>query len=379
MSRLESGWHDLISGRRRAWWSGPARAGLSALSLPYAGVISSYRALFDLGLIRPERLPCGVLAVGNITLGGTGKTTTVRWLTRLLQSWGIHPAILSRGYRAGSSADRDAVTVVAGPEGLREGPATGGDEPVLLAQSLPGVPVLIGRKRIRSGRMAWEQFRPDVVLLDDAFQYWRLRKDVEIVLLDASNPFGYGSVFPRGMLREPARGIRRAHAAILTHAAWADSKARERLLGNLRAQMPGAVLAEARHVPVALRDHRTGERTPLAELEEGRWLAVSGLGRPDAFERTLAEVGARQIEAASFPDHHAYTSEDLRGLRDRIQAGGFAGLVTTEKDAVKMPAAELEGTKCRVLEIDLELISGQEPLEALLRERFASSGSLSHE
>lgn len=370
MSRLESGWHDLISGRSRQWWSGPARAGLSALSLPYAGVISSYRALFDFGVIRPERLPCRVLSVGNITVGGTGKTTTVRWLARRLQSWGARPAILSRGYRAGKSGDPHAVTIVAGPEGLREAPESGGDEPVLLARSLPGVPVLIGRKRVRSGRLACEQFHPDVLLLDDAFQYWRLQKDLEVLLLDATNPFGYGSVFPRGMLREPTRGIRRAQAAVLTHASWADAADRERLLGTLRKRMPGAVLAEARHVPVSLRDHLTGESLGLGDLRHGKWLAVSGLGRPGAFERTLGEVGAREVESAPFPDHHAYTPEDIRAVRQRLQAGGFAGLVTTEKDAVKLPAEWLEGVCCRVLEIDLEFLSGQEPLEALLRRRL---------
>lgn len=367
MSRLEQGWREVVSGESRAWWAGPARAGLAALSAPYAAGISGYRALFDLGLIRPAKLPCAVISVGNITVGGTGKTTTVRWLVRRLQEWGRRPAILSRGYRAGEGGAK--TTVVAGPEGLRQDVKAGGDEPVVLARSLPGVPVIIGRKRVASGRLACEEFHPDVLVLDDAFQYWRLQKDLEILLVDATNPFGYGSVFPRGMLREPLRGVRRAHAAILTHAAWASEGKRAAVRKALQARMPGGVLAEARHVPVRLRDFATAAEEPLEALRDGGWLAVSGLGRPDAFRHTLAEVGASHVAGAPFPDHHAYTASDLRAVVQRARSEGLAGIVTTEKDAVKWDPAWLDGARCLVLEIDLQLLSGQAELERLIRGR----------
>lgn len=370
MSGLEQQWHRLVSGAARDWWAGPARAGLSVLSAPYAAGISAYRSLFDFGLIRPAEMPCAVVSVGNITLGGTGKTTTVRWLIRRLREWGLQPAILSRGYRAGGTSDPERVTIVAGPEGVRESAADGGDEPVLLARSLPGVPVLIGKRRIRSGLTAWEQFRPDVLVMDDAFQYWRLRKDVEILLLDATNPFGGGRVFPRGLLREPLRGLRRAHCVLLTHSAWADNAERDRVLAEVRWRVPGVPVAEASHKPVGLRNLADGEARSVTELGAGRWLAVSGLGRPGAFERTLAELGVSDVVSEAFPDHHAYTQAEIAAAAERVRREGLAGIVTTEKDAVKIDPSWAGGALILVVEIDLEFRSGREELEALVRERL---------
>jgi tetraacyldisaccharide 4'-kinase len=325
--------------------------------------------MFDLGLIRPERLPCRVLAVGNITVGGTGKTTTVRWLTRRLQEWGLQPAVLSYGYRAGGgkAPDGDGI-IVAGPEGIREPVSVSGDEPQILARSLPGVPLLIGRRRKLTGRRACAEFHPDVCVLDDAFQYWRLEKDVELVLLNGTNPFGYDHLLPRGMLREPLSGLRRAHGAIITHAAWMTAEERGALEKRLARLHPTLVVAEARHVPVRLRDHATGAVLPLETVRGGRWVALSALGQPESFERTLAELGADSVQPARFPDHHAYHAGDL----ERVAAAAHEadGVVTTEKDAVKIPSEWLTGTRCLVLEIDLQFLRGQAELEQLLRERI---------
>lgn len=372
MSDFEAAWRDLIAGRTKEWWAPPARAGLGLLSGLYGGVVSGYRAGFDLGLLRQETLPCKVVAVGNVTVGGTGKTTTVRWLLRRLLEWGVRPAVLSYGYRSGATKDdRNAVAVVAGPEGVRLPVEVSGDEPQLLARSVPGVPVLIGRKRIRSGRAACEAFGVDVCLLDDAFQYWRLQKDLEIVLLSAANPFGYRRLLPAGMLREPLRGLRRADAVVITHAGVLEPEGREALKREVLQWNPRLVLGEADHVPARLREHTTGEVIPLERLREGRWLALSSLGQPESFERTLAELGAPAAEAARFRDHHPYTGDDLRGVRERVRREGLSGVVTTEKDAVKIPVEWLAETRCLVLEIDLQFLSGQDGLESLLRSRIA--------
>jgi tetraacyldisaccharide 4'-kinase len=370
VSDFETRWRDLISGSTHSWWAPPARAGLAALSALYAAVVTGYRAGFDIGLLRSERLPCPVVSVGNLTVGGTGKTTTVRWLARRLQEWGLRPAILSYGYRAGAT---DAVTVVAGPDGIRVPADVSGDEPQLLARSLPGVPVLIGRKRVRSGRRAWDEFRPDACILDDAFQYWRLVKDAEIVLVNATNPFGYGRLLPRGMLREPLRCLRRAHAAIITHAAWSGAADRQKLRAELLRRNPALAIAEARHIPVALRDHATGETVPVETLREGRWLALSSLGQPESFERTVIELGAGSPAIARFRDHHPYTQADLEAVGGQVRGGGLAGVVTTEKDSVKISPGWLCGVPCRVLEIDLQFMSGQDTIETLLRSQIGSS------
>lgn len=378
MSDLEAAWKELVSGRNCAWWAYPARGALRGLGTLYGSVIAGYRLGFDLGWKQTTRLPCRVVSVGNITVGGTGKTTTVRWLARRLREWNVRPAVLSYGYRAGKDEgggkrDRNRVTVVAGPDGLRVPVEVSGDEPRLLAQSLPGVPVLTGRKRILSGQRAWDEFRIDVCVLDDAYQYWKLEKDLEIVLINATNPFGYGHVFPRGMLREPLRGLRRADAALITHAAWANPEEREALHRQLRRWNKRMVIAEARHVPTRLRDHRTGALLPLEHLRNGRWLALSGLGEPELFERTLRDQGVREISPARFPDHHPYTEGDLQSATARVRSEGLAGVVTTEKDGVKIAPEWLGETPCLVLEIDLEFLSGQADLEALLRNRVVES------
>lgn len=376
MSDFETRWRSLVAGEERAWWAPPARLGLRALSGIYGALVSAYRSGFDLGLLSVTTLPCAIVAVGNITVGGTGKTTTVRWLVRALQEWGVRPVVLSYGYRAGASkSEKNAVTVVAGPEGVREPVEVSGDEPQMLARSLPGTPLLIGRKRIQSGQRAWDEFRPDVCVLDDAFQYWRLKKDLEIVLINAANPFGYGRLLPAGMLREPLRGLRRADAVIITHAAALTPESRERLTKALRKWKPTMVIAEAVHVPVRLRDHHTGALLPLESLRGQRWLALCGLGQPESFEATLAEVGVAEAAPARFPDHHAYSQPELEASVARVRSGGLAGIVTTEKDAVKIPAGWVSACSCYVLEVDLQFRSGQDAIESLVRERVARRSS----
>ncbi|HEU4751677.1 MAG TPA: tetraacyldisaccharide 4'-kinase, partial [Armatimonadota bacterium] len=225
---------------------------------------------------------------------------------------------------------------------------------------------------VLSGRRACEEFEVDACVLDDAFQYWRLRKDLELLLVNATEPFGNGRMLPRGELREPLRGLRRADAAILTHAAWSSPEERERIRAELLQWNPELVLAEARHVPLGLRDHATGEAVDIAELAAGRWLALSALGQPESFERTLRELGCVQFNPAHFKDHHRYTREEVAELEQRVRSARMAGIVTTEKDAVKIPPEWLAGVPCRVVEIDLEFLSGREEIERLLRERSSN-------
>ncbi len=373
---LETGWRELVYGRHPAPWAPAARAGLRVLGALYGAGMRSYRLQYDLGLRKAEQMPCAICSVGNLTVGGTGKTTTVRWVARRLLEWRTRPAILSYGYRAGGRGAR-IPGIVAGPEGVRLSAQEGGDEPQLLARSLPGVPVLIGRKRVLSARLAHAEFGATVCVMDDGFQYWKMRKDLELLLLDAQLPFGPGGVFPGGTLREPADAVRRADAVLITHASWADRRSREKLMAWIahRAAHGGAPIrvAEARHVPICLRDLDGGERLPLEALRDGRWLALSSLGQPEAFERTLSELGARTAPGGRFPDHHPYTADDLCRVRAQVDREGLAGVVTTEKDAVKLDPTWLAGARCRVLEIDLEFLSGQLELETLLRERLAQS------
>ncbi len=366
---FERGWREVISGESRQPWAPAARAGLSALSALYGGSVAAYRAAVAMGLVRVETLPCPTVSIGNLTVGGTGKTTTVRWLARRLHSSGMRPAILSYGYRLGATkVEKNRATIVSDGETVLEPASVSGDEPQMLARSLPGVPVVIGRRRVKTGRVAWERFQPDVVLLDDAFQYWRLAKDLEIVLIDAENPFGYGHLLPRGLLREPVTALKRAHAAIVTHADRIDPDGRAAVAEELRRINPALALAQARHRSVGWRDD-AGVAVTVDEVREGRWLAVSSLGLPESFERSLTDLGVA-FEAARFPDHHPYTRQEVAEVCARVKREGLAGVVTTEKDSVKMGRDWTEGTAVRVLEIDLECLSGQNELDTLLHSRI---------
>jgi tetraacyldisaccharide-1-P 4'-kinase len=375
----EERWRALISGQARGPGAAAARAGLAALAGLYGGVMSAYRGAYDRGLVRRVTAGCRVISVGNLTVGGTGKSTTVRWLAARLRDRGIPVAVISYGYRAGS---RDAVTVVSDGHGALAPAAVGGDEPRMLAEALPGVPVLIAKRRQLAAAAAVERFGARVCVLDDAFQYWRLVKDLDLVLVDALCPFGGGHLLPRGLLREAPRQLRRADAVILTNGQRLPNQERRALGEQLRRLSPAAVLAEARHAARPLR--RLGARgrggagveedspePPL--LVRQRVLALSSLGNPEGFEQMLADRGA-EVVPARYPDHHRYRSEELAREAARARQEACALIVTTEKDAVKIDPGWANPTPVWVLPVALEFDAGQAALEARLDVLFGSAG-----
>jgi tetraacyldisaccharide 4'-kinase len=370
MSSYESAWRRVIGEERPGGWVPLARAGLSACAAAYGAGLRLYRGCYDLGLVKVTRLPCPVIGVGNLTLGGTGKTTTVTWLAQHLRQLGRSPAILSRGY--GSENDA-AVTLVADREGIRASVAESGDEPQMLARAVPGVPVLVGRNRRLTGAVAFRDHGATVCLLDDAFQYWRLAKDLEIVLIDANRPPAGEALFPRGILREPLAALRRAGMVLLTHADRAPAGQPESLRADLLRRFPDLVVAETRHRPAGLRP-LAGEATPMtAELFPGRWLAISSLGDPASFPRTLAAIGLK-AEHVPFPDHHVYREAEVRTCAARAEASGCCGVLTTEKDAVKLHAAWFGALPAWVVAVELEFLRGQEQVEERLRRCVDQAG-----
>jgi tetraacyldisaccharide 4'-kinase len=255
--------------------------------------------------------------------------------------------VLSRGYRGAGESKRVVVSEGFGPlVGVEEA----GDEPYMMARALSGVAVLVGKDRRRTGREAIERTGAQVLVLDDGFQYQRLVKDVEIVLVDALAPFGYDFLVPRGRLREPVGSLARAGAVWLTHA----DLVRERDLAELRARVealaPKARVWEARHEPVRLRRLEGTEEEGVGALRGRRVVALSSVGNPVAFERTLGQLGAVVVGRARFPDHHRYRREDVRGLPSERPEDL---VVTTEKDAVRLPTGGI-GREVWVLEVELE-------------------------
>jgi tetraacyldisaccharide 4'-kinase len=364
-----------VSGRTQGPWAALARSCLWALSGLYAIIISAYRAAYDLGLLKTATAECRVISVGNLTVGGTGKSSMVRWLAGWLQASGVPVAILSYGYRAGSA---ESVTVVSDGRQILVPESVSGDEPRMLAEALPDVPVLIGKRRQLSAAEAVRRFGVRVCVLDDGFQYWRLKKDIDIVLLDARCPFGGGHLLPRGLLREAPRQLARAHVVVVTNSHLLSEAQREALRKSLIRLNARAVLVEARHVVRSLRlasgrwegpEQYTLEREAngVPTLASRNVLALSSLGNPDGFELMLGDLGA-VVLPARYPDHHHYRPEELEAEVKRAQAAGCAAIVTTDKDIVKMDPAWTGSTPVLVLSVALEFDRGQEELQRRLEE-----------
>ncbi len=298
----------------------------------YRGLARGHLASYTWGVRRRRQLPCAVVSIGNLTLGGTGKTPLTMWVARWYQQQGWRVAVLSRGYGARPAAHLRVVSSGHGP--LLDWQAAG-DEPYLLACSLPGVPVLIGQDRYRTGRYAYEQFGAHVLILDDGFQHHALQRDLDIVLIDASNPFGSGALFPRGILREPLRALGRANAIILTRVEMATETLPTlcRQLRQWNSQQPIYRMAT---VVEALHQQDTHRVVEPAALYQRRGIAFVGIGNPRAFVSTLTQLGAEVVTLFVFPDHHPYTQEDWQTIVATVNKQRATYLITTEKDAVRL-------------------------------------------
>lgn len=370
LEKLESYALAVIEGRRNG--AGPAvlRGGLRALSMLFHAGVQLRLWFFRYGILRHHMLGCQVLSVGNLTVGGTGKTPVVETLARELQRRGRKVAILSRGYKktqptfgrrvsnllTGRRRRQEPLVVSDGRRLLLDS-ATGGDEPFMLASNLPNVAVIVGRDRVKSGRYAIQQLGCDTLILDDGFQYLRLKHRLDIALVDRTNPFGNRHLLPRGILREPARNIRRAGFIFITKSngdGAADLKA------QLRRHNPDAEISECRHCPRYLQDVYTRERKPLEFLQGLDIAAVSAIAAPKGFEDSLVRLGARVLYHKRYADHHRYAQQELIEAINKGIARGAKALITTEKDAVRLPHIERRDLPIYFLRVEIEMLSGSE-------------------
>lgn len=344
---------ELVSGRRRGVWASALRSGLYVASLGYSAAMRIRNARYDAG--KAEQLAVGapVVCVGNLTLGGTGKTPMVEWIARWFRARDVRVSIVSRGYGA--------------TEGSRN------DEALELEQKLPDVPHLQNVDRAEGARTAIEEFESQVVLLDDGFQHRRLLRDLDVVLLDALEPTGFGHVVPRGTLREPLSGLRRAQAIVLSRADLVDAEERLRLRREISQYAPQAIWAEVRHAPRLLLNS-LGREAELATLAGKRVVGFCGLGNPDGFRRTLAGLGCEVVDFREFPDHHNYQRADIDDLADRAAKHQADALVCTHKDLVKVRLDALAGKPIWAVVVGLEFLAGQAELEELLEPLMPQEG-----
>jgi tetraacyldisaccharide 4'-kinase len=300
----------------------------------------------SLALQAGRRLPAIVISVGNVVSGGTGKTPLTLWLARYLHEHTWRTAILSRGYGRKSAHIARVANHACSPSQV----ALYGDEPLLLAGKLAPIPVWVGGRRWLSGQAAIRSAHPEVLLLDDGFQHLELARDLDLVLLDAMNPFGNGALLPLGPLREPVANLARADAIILTHAK--DRAATRRLRCQLSAWFPGKPVFACRHRLAGLRCGLCGPTMTAAVVQNQPVVAFAGIAHPEKFFRLVRDCGADPVSCLVFPDHHAYQDRDIRRLLDVTRATRSRFLMTTEKDAVRLPAEIQELVLTAELEID---------------------------
>ena len=309
---------------------------LSPLGWLYGGMAGFHRGLYRTGWLRARRLGLGVVSIGNLVVGGTGKTPLAAWVAAGLRDRGHRVVLASRGY---GRRDRAALRVVSDGRRIAESLATAGDEPMLLAAQLPGVPVMVGRDRALLGLRAQTAFDADVLVLDDGFQHHRLQRDVEIVSFDGVSGFGNSRCLPLGPLREFPHALSVAHAVAVV-----DGPLREAEEEALRKRSPDALRIQAWRRPESLRTLDGGERQEPASLRGRAVGLLAGIARPSGFRRTLEALGAEVVAERHFPDHHRYRASDLSGLSNDALTW-----VTTEKDAAKILPRFAAGVDLRVL------------------------------
>jgi tetraacyldisaccharide 4'-kinase len=335
----------LVSGQTRGVAADVARCGLALAAIPYGWGVRLRNVLFDRGWRRVHRAKAPVISVGNLTLGGTGKTPCVEYIARVCLNHGLRVAVLSRGY------------------GNASGP---NDEALVLKENLPDVPHLQGPDRAALAASACEQWRSEVLILDDGLQHRRLGRDLDLVLIDATNPWGHGRMFPRGLLRESPSGLRRAQVVALTRSNQASQEQRERLRQTIARLSPHAQIVETVHQPLDL-SNSVGESLPLDALLDRPVLAFCGVGNAEAFRRTLLDLGADVHAFRTFGDHHLYSRTDVEALRTWACQQATEGLVvTTQKDLVKLRLTDLGGRALFALRIRLHVTTGQEEFDRKL-------------
>lgn len=376
-AELENWGADVIFGRARGFRAGLTRMAMSALSVVFYGLVRARMGVFRRRWKQQVHLGTQVISIGNLTVGGTGKTPVTEMLARELRERGRHVAILSRGYK--SRRLREAQTwhdaegrriedhrmpkvVSDGREVLLDSKYAG-DEPFMLARNLKGVSVVVDKDRIKSGRFAVRHLEADTLLLDDGLQYLRLAHGTDIVLIDRNAPYGTGRLLPRGTLREPPRNLIRASYVLITKC---DGSSNDDLIEEIRRYNPFAPIIECAHGPRYVEELFTGRREPLEFLRDKWTAAISGIAVPDGFERGLERLGARLEIRRHFPDHYRFTRREIDQFMTRCLERDMELVVTTEKDAVRFPKPSEVTVPIWFLRIEVEILRGHDEWEEML-------------
>lgn len=347
----QQGFHDLVSGRRRGVSDYLLRGALRVVEFPYTWAVESRNRGFETGQRESHYVDVPVVSVGNITMGGTGKTPMVAWLARWFRQHEIRVTLVSRGYKGRAGQPND--------------------EALELEQQLPDVPHLQNADRVAAARLAIEESDCQLIVLDDGFQHRRLGRDLDIVLLDALDPFGCDHVFPRGTLREPLDNLRRADVIVLSRARLVSRERREEIRDRVEQIAGDVAWVEIAHRPLHLLSAQ-GETQPVDSLVGQRVAAFCGIGNPSGFRAGLESCGYDLAAFHPFADHHDYRRDDIEWLDRWASENEADALVCTHKDLVKVGVGHIGSRPLWALSIGVEILSGAETLEARLRQVLAS-------
>jgi len=374
LENLEQFGIDVVLGRRRGFRAALLRGILYALSFVYERLVQLRLYLYRKRMLRERTLGCVVISIGNLTVGGTGKTPVVEKFAHALQAGGRRVAILSRGYKSvpkptkrnwferAFSGKVDPPRVVSDGKFLLLDSVTAGDEPYMLAHNLKDVIVLVDKDRVKSGRYAIDKWKVDTLLLDDGLQYLHLKHRLDMVLIDRQAPFGNEFLLPRGTLREPPRNLRRASYIFITKN---TGQSNEQLIERIRRYNRTAEIIECAHRPLYLQNINTGERLVLDRLRGTFIGSICAIAVPESFEGALKNLGANVDLALRFIDHHYFTEAEIRGFMNRCIRRDLSMIVTTEKDSVRMPRLPEAEVKVPIyfLRVEIEILSGHETWE----------------
>jgi tetraacyldisaccharide 4'-kinase len=368
---------EVILEERKGFKESMVRGILYCLSKVFQVLVKTRRFLYNFRILRDSTLGVQVIAIGNLTVGGTGKTPVVEKFARELRDEGRNVAILSRGYRSkpvplhkwflNKILLRDDTTpprVVSDGRSLLLDSEMAGDEPYMLASNLKDVVVLVDKDRVKSGRYAIEKFGCDTLLLDDGFQYWKLRgRRHDVVLIDRQQPFGNERLLPRGTLREPPSHLARASFIFITKSDGNTAELRRRI-----AEVnPTASIIECIHHPLYLEDVFTGQRSGLELIKARKVASLSGIAQPESFEQSLVKLGGELVYTKRFADHHRFTQQEILNAINRSKKRQAEAIITTQKDAVRFPKLDRRDLPIYFMRVEIKILSGAKDFQDCVR------------
>ena len=370
---LEQFFIDVILERRHGFRASLLRSILGGLSKIYEGAVSARLWLYRNRVMRERTLGCLVVSIGNLTVGGTGKTPVVEKFARSLQDGGRRVAILSRGYKSVKQPffkrligklqgknEIDPPRVVSDGRSLLLDSKTAGDEPYMLAANLPDIPVIVDKDRVKSGKHAISELNCDTLILDDGLQYLRLKHRLDIVLIDRWQPFGSERLLPRGTLREPPRNLKRASYIFITKC---NGSSNEELVHRIRQHNRTAEIIECEHRPCYLQHLETRAMVPLTTLQGAKVGTVSAIAVPESFEDGVRKLGATIEATCRFMDHHRFTEQEIITFINCCVESNVDMIITTEKDAVRFPRLARIDVPIYFLRVEIGILSNAESFD----------------